>query len=159
SLAPYQEILLPLYPIRESSPQFLLSFATITTFLEGGFDIVPEVVGAFEADVQADKPACPLPGHAHDMIGNPHANRRALETAPTAPDAEVAQRIDEAIGGFASVVFEGETEQAAGSTQLLAGEFRLRVGREARIVDRFDGGMLEQGGGDAARVLLMALHT
>src|SRR5579884_4278049 len=126
---------------------------------QGGLQVRPEVVGAFQPDMQPDHPARFARLAADDVRRNPHRQGQALEAAPTAPDAKVAQRVDEAIGCLPTLLFELDAEQAAGAVQLTAGQFALGIGRQGGIVDDGDGRMVAEGLGDTASVLLVPLHT
>src|SRR5581483_6841199 len=94
--------------------------------LQRGFEVVPEVVGAFQADMQPHDPAQAL-ALVHEPGREGDRNREALEAAPTAPDAEIAQRVDEAIGRLLALRLQFDTQQPSRTAQLAAGQFRLRI--------------------------------
>src|SRR5689334_6506882 len=108
--------------------------------------------------MEPDDPAQTL-ALAHDAGRNRYRDRQALKAAPTAPDAEIAQGVDEAVGRLFALRLQFQTKEAARAAQLAAGQFRLRVGGQAGIVDGGDLWMTEQGVRQASRVLLMPLHA
>ena len=89
----------------------------------------------FQADVQADEPARLVAGLAQRGGRRREGQRQALEAAPTAADAEIAQRVDKAISGVAARLSKPEAEQAARAAQLPARQIGLGVCRQPRIED------------------------